>query len=672
GLALLELGRNEEALACYRKAAQAVPGDPLLVEKIAQICERLGRPGDAVQAALRAAELHLKNREVDKAIENWVQVTLLDPEHLAARSRLAVVYERMGRRAEAVEEYLWVASIVQRAGAEDKALQAVNYALQIMPGNVKARQYLILLRHGQPLPRPPRPEAGPGRPGIENRAGTPAESAASQPRAADPVNETRQKALVQLADYLFEQKEDKSRNEPVRKSAGAILRGGNEPTPEETEQADQVKILRSLGQAIEEQTQGMDALAMVDLANAVEAGLNLPAAYFMLGLLESRAAEDPETALPHLRLAVKHPDYALAAHLVAGQALREGQKTPQAAVEYLEALKLADGQTAPAEHSEDIQQLYDPIIANQLGQLDDQALRDLCGNISALLSRPDWKENLAQAREQLPAQPEGSPPILVEMLLQTRSTEVVESLARIRKLSEQNLLHTAMEEAFSALQLAPNYLPLHSQIGDILLKEDHTAEAVEKYAVVARAYSVRGESSQAVAVLRRLLQLDPSNLSLRQQLIEQLVSGGQTDEAVRAYMELADIYYRQMDFDRARATYATALRLVQSAPNHRDWMVEILNRMADIDLQRLDLRQALRLYEQVRSLRPDDARTRMNIIALNFRMGQETAARGELDKILTAMEKSGKSYAAAGFLNGLAEEHPELADFARAVLQQRA
>src|SRR5450759_4282318 len=106
GLALVELQQFEDALACYRRAAVIAPDDALPVEKVAQLSERLGRLNDATRASLQAADLYIKNREVDKAIENWLRVTRFNPDHLTAHSRLAMIYERLGRKAEAVSEYL--------------------------------------------------------------------------------------------------------------------------------------------------------------------------------------------------------------------------------------------------------------------------------------------------------------------------------------------------------------------------------------------------------------------------------------------------------------------------------------------------------------------------------------------------------------------------------------
>ena len=60
GLALFEMEDYSNSLRCYVRANQLDPNDPLPVEKIAQIYEKLGKVDQAQTAALRAAEMHLK------------------------------------------------------------------------------------------------------------------------------------------------------------------------------------------------------------------------------------------------------------------------------------------------------------------------------------------------------------------------------------------------------------------------------------------------------------------------------------------------------------------------------------------------------------------------------------------------------------------------------------
>jgi tetratricopeptide (TPR) repeat protein len=216
-----------------------------------------------------------------------------------------------------------------------------------------------------------------------------------------------------------------------------------------------------------------------------------------------------------------------------------------------------------------------------------------------------------------------------------------------------------MDEAFEALRYAPSYLPLHSLIGDLLVQEGRTQDAISKYTVVAQAYSTRGEISQAVDLLRRIIQAAPMDMAARTRLIEQLAARGSVDEAISEYLDLAEIYVRLAELDMARKTYTTALRLAQQGGASRSWSVKLLRRMADIDMQHLDLRQALRVFEQIRTLQPDDMQVRKSLITLNLRLGEIPQASAELDSLLAYLQNTGKRADSIPFLEDLVNEDPK-------------
>ena len=56
GLALYQLGNFEEALQIYMNVAKLSPDDPVPMEKVAQLSERIGDLKTAVDAALRAGD----------------------------------------------------------------------------------------------------------------------------------------------------------------------------------------------------------------------------------------------------------------------------------------------------------------------------------------------------------------------------------------------------------------------------------------------------------------------------------------------------------------------------------------------------------------------------------------------------------------------------------------
>ena len=659
GLALFELQEFDKALQVYQRAAQFSPNDPIPLEKMAQIFERQGRNKEVIQASMQVADVYLKTRDVDKAIENWNRVLSYQPENLVARTRLAMVYERIGRQEDAVEEYLATASLMQRSGDLARALQIAEYTMQMAPNNQDAQQALIMLRNNQPLPKPGKPRTSNTIPVVLAEARVMDHVEPVIKKSLDPIAEACQKAMVRLAAILFDQGDD---NTPAgivsRRGIGSLSRGTGGLS---AETADRTRITLHLSQAIDSQRQENFTQASEELERAVEIGLNNSAAYYELGFLYRQL--DGQKALRHLQRSVKHPDYAMASYLLMGQIYFDEKNLPEAATAYLQAMRLADAETVPEEQVDELLQLYEPIIDAQVRTSDTPSLTSLCLNIANQLMRSDWLEFLSMARQQLPAQAPGSPPLpLAEMLSETSSSQVVETLARVRKFASENKPRSAMEEAYYALQQAPTYLPLHIQIAELLLDQGQVQAAVEKFLLVAELYNLRGESAQAIRLLTRVTRVVPMDLVVRSRLIEALNSQGRFDEAIQQYIELAEIYYRLAELDMARQTYASAIKLAQQAKVSRDLILQILNRVADIDMQRLDLRQATRVYEQIRTIMPEDENARFQLVSLNYRMSQDSAALAEADSYVALLENSGRRKQAIEFLQGIIADRPERLD----------
>jgi tetratricopeptide (TPR) repeat protein len=534
-----------------------------------------------------------------------------------------------------------------------------------MPQSAEAKQAQTLLKAGQLLPKPLRPRGGTA-PLTMAKVRQLQEPSAAAVHGMDPIAEARQKAMTKLAEILFDYRDD-SPAAQERRGLTAIVKGTGQLS---LQQAEQTRVILHLGQAIDAQTRNQDAAAAEELEHAMEAGFKHPALYFDLGYLRSKG-DRLESAIRNLAHAIKHNDYGLGARLLLGDILFKKGQLKDAALEYLEALKQADSMTAPEEQSDDIQQLYEPLVEAQQNQKEEAPNRSLCENVRALLLRPDWRDEIYRTREQTRRGQDGAALVpLAEVLLEAQSSSVIDSINRIHQLARSGGLRTAMDEAYDAVQRAPTYLPLHTLMSDLLAQEGRTQEAIDKLSVVAHAYGVRGEANQATRLWKKVIQLAPMDLSARNRLIDQLIARGEVDDAIHEYLELAEIYYRLADLDMARKTYTTALRVVQQSNADHTWNIHILQRMADIDMQRLDWKQALRVYEQIRTLQPDDEGVRRQVIELYTRMGQDGQALTELEAFLTFLEANGKARQIIPFLEDMVNDQPERPLFRRALASQ--
>jgi tetratricopeptide (TPR) repeat protein len=165
------------------------------------------------------------------------------------------------------------------------------------------------------------------------------------------------------------------------------------------------------------------------------------------------------------------------------------------------------------------------------------------------------------------------------------------------------------------------------------------------------------------------VEISPMDFNARTRLIKRLTEMGEVDKAIHEYIKLADVQYRLAQLDHARSTYENAFRLAQQTNADPSWSVRILKQMADIDLQRLDWKQALRVYEQLRSLIPEDELTRTRLVELNVRLGRRNQAAAELDNFVSYLSGKAKHGTAVAYLEQLVGENEEMT-FARSKLAE--
>jgi tetratricopeptide (TPR) repeat protein len=659
GLAMFELGRYENAIEYYSAAAESNPEDPLPYEKIAQIAELIGKDANIPKASLRAAELYQNQGETERAIENLARVTRADAGNLAAHSRLAVIYERQGRKGQAVTEYLVIAGLLQRKGQFDYAVKAIERAMAISPESNEARRTLDLLNEGKLIPKPARARVDTSRyreppDGISE----PTQIQTPIPNQIDPIKYALQKALEELASLIFEPYESKPPESPRETPRGLQTFVRDTSRSLFSRKPGQGKMLDHLRSALDYHGQGMEGQAATELELALEAGLNHPAVSYSLGYFHAQE-DKQESAIPYLKDSAETKDYGLGSHLLLGQVLRKIGREDEAAIAYLKALQIADGLVVPPEKAEDLKQLYEPLIDAENQQTEAESKARICDTVSDLLIHPDWRERLLQARKDFQIDAKDGPAIpLGEVISQTTGGYIIESIMKIHQLARQGYMRSAMEESYFALHNAPTYLPLHIYMGELLLMQDRLPDAIAKLNTVALTYSSRGESDRAISILRRVIRTAPMNLTGRQNLIDILESLDKSEEVVHEYVELADVYYNLADLDQALRAYSKALNIAQMDGNLEDLIVEILHRMADINLQSLDWRQALIAYDHIRTINPGDVKARENLVELNLRLSELKSAKTELQAYLRTLGSQERIQNAAVFLERLSSENP--------------
>jgi tetratricopeptide (TPR) repeat protein len=626
GYAFLQVNKLKEALTVYQRAAGKVPGDPLPPEKCGEIFERIGRRTEAAQTYLYVADLYARRGDEPKCLGNLARAVRLTPDNLGARSRLAIALEKGGNAQPAAHEFIEIARLFQAAQANDKAAAALTRALQLVPELPEARDGFMALKNGIAIPQrnralelvaEPAPTAAPG----QNRLTDLTPKPAPLKRYANPLAAAHDVAMEALAELLFDEDADTSK---LTGSMSGLSRGAFRDA-----QGQRAQAITYLGQALNEHSLGDLEAALTLYDQTIQAGLDHALIHFMRGAINLELRR-PEVAWTAFGPATSRDDIAAGAWFGMAEAGRHLRQTRDAFKAYFESLKALDGSLVADARRDQLIEAYDT-LAETFSRMSDDDLGKLIAGLQRQLSGEGWYERAQSTRHQLDENElPGSISTLADMLAVPGTDQVMDSLRKIESYMRQGQHATAMEEAFFALHASPTYLPVHIRMAEILVAEGKLDAAAQKFRVIASTYQARGEHGRAARLLQRVLQLNPLDTQSRTDLISLLLSQGHLDDALAQSVELGKTYYELADLDGARDQYARALELAQKRGD-RGWSIRILHEIGDVDVQRLAWREAVRVYEQIKALDPEDETSRIARIDLYLRLDNLKAALPELD-----------------------------------------
>ena len=650
-------GQWAEAAALYQEVVEARPAMPGALLGLAQAYAALGRPGDALQALTRAAELHpqdpliftrradflLEAQRTDEALADYDRAARLwmaqgQPEqaqhiwqrlsrtlagHPLPHRRLAEGLEASGAAPQALAAYLRAARLYQEQGQKQAAEEMCQAALRLDPGNGEALFLLESIREGRkPTEAPAPPTSAP-------------------PPGGGPAAAARERALTELAEEVL----------------GAGEKGAPPPSPD----AEALATAETwIGQAIDLQMRGQVDQAIEAYERALDLGADRPAIHFNLGLLYREKLRFAE-AIHHLSRSQKDPEYALGSHYALAECYRAQGDVDHALAHFVEALKIVDLQTVQREQADNLIRLYENLAESYLAKGERARAVAFMNSLVQLLGSKGWEDKVREARQRLDALTSTGVTIsLAELLDVPHSQEVFACISLSQEYARRGLHFSAVEECYRGIALAPLCLPLHLHLAEILLQAGRVEEALEKLTMVAETYAARGEKVQAVGVYRRLLRAAPMDVKARSRTIGLLLEAGQVDGALEEYLALADAYYQLAQLDKALETYREALKLAPRAAQAKRWQTRLLHRMGDIHLQRVEWRRALQVYTQIKALAPEDERARFCLVDLNLKMRQVPQAIQELDELLALFRQRGEPDKERALLEELASQWPEL------------
>ena len=643
GLAMAYRGLEQldKALENYQMAARLSKGDPIYLEQVADVQGKLGQHEQAAQTYMALGELKLRDRKVDEAMDKWIMAIQLNPNLLNAHKRLASVYERQGSQQQAINEYLIVARLYEEQNAPGLALEACQAALKLAPRNAEILTAIEQLQHGEKA--------------------FAAETARSYAQAKQTGSEEEKAKKKTIAPVVDAQRIARER------MAAEIF-------ADDADEMMQLKLMGFITKALDFQTRGMTAEAIQSYEQAIHSGMSSHAAHFNLGLLYQEQLRYEE-AIKQFEIAVRDPEYRLASHFGLGESHRALGRIDKAVEHFIAVLKIVDLATVKRDQADRLIELYENLADSLMTRGDRDRAMNFSNALVDFLSNKGWENEVKEARKRLDAMSSGAGTMILGDILTAGSSKVLEALYRAQEISKRGLHGSAIEEVYRAIDITPNYLPAHMLMAELLVKQQRIADATQKFLVLARSYQVRGDLNGAIHAYERSVEAAPMDVSTRGKLIGMLKSYGHIDKAIEQYIGMGQAYYQMAQPDRARETYAEALKLAPRGTTNRKWQVQLLRLIGDLDMQRLDWKRALPVYRELRRVDPEDERAAITLVDLLFKTNDGENALKELDRYLVHLAKSGRGGKVVGILQDVFNQRPgdaNIADrLARLYVQQK-
>ncbi|MBI4747320.1 MAG: diguanylate cyclase [Acidobacteria bacterium] len=221
------------------------------------------------------------------------------------------------------------------------------------------------------------------------------------------------------------------------------------------------------------------------------------------------------------------------------------------------------------------------------------------------------------------------------------------SLKLAGKYVQQGKIAAAIEEYRKIAYADPYDLNILNTLGDLHAKNNQPEEAALQFLRVAESYRDSGQTNTAIAVYKKILKLNPSNIEIM--------------------LTLADLYTRQKLLVEARQLYLGLIDLHRQSGQNRQ-ALRVMERIANIDPENAVLRfeiaagyhleglnqeafefylqagqeffrkgrdtEAVQAFQRALSINPDSKPARKSLVEVLIRQGEIKTALGMLDYLL--------------------------------------
>lgn len=557
-----------EAETYVREGLEVDPENLQLQEAQLQVLQKMGR-GDEIQFRLRElAKRLLAQEDYAKAAEIYEQLRDLDPEVIETRKQLLSTYMKLDRENSAAEECFNIAALLLQRGDSEEAREMSEVALRSMPGNLFLRARLAEAFASHNIPE------------VASRyyiscagvAGAVGDSddqlrylrlaVQTRPRSSDALrllaetslkaarNEEAAESFAKLADVLVEQKHFTEAIDVLKRT---IQLNAKAPEPrrqliqvyERTGDKDsRVSELKDLADLLLSRGRTDDAVeAYRELVGLRPDDTTILQKYIDLF---GEIGNELEIIDDYMRLAEAYTEQGALneATQTYERVLAIDRRNKTARERFIHFLQTHGQKTRAVKEMQVLADAYmksgnAPAAVRTLTQA-----ANLSGSDSAILG--DLAEAQAAAGDA-----DAAAQTLMRAAVGIEKKPPAEQIATFKKM----------------LQIAPHNLEARERYGEVLVKQNHLADAAENLRKIAAIHAEAGDIASAEAAYNSAAEYDPETSELLKRLITEHLAAGNARILYVDYVRAGDLFADAGDIDKALDHYRKAREIDDENPD---------------------------------------------------------------------------------------------------------
>jgi tetratricopeptide (TPR) repeat protein len=234
--------------------------------------------------------------------------------------------------------------------------------------------------------------------------------------------------------------------------------------------------------------------------------------------------------------------------------------------------------------------------------------------------------------------------------------------AKLNKLKEANEQYVKVARYFAddgfylksiavwkkVLRNDPSLIEGHVSLGDLYARQGLVAEAKQTFGTVIDEYKKKNRFREAGEVLRKLAEVDPSDLKVRIGLAELYAQGGNQEKAAGEYVAIKDELLK-------KGKQAEALQVIDKSLRSGPRSPKLLSAAAHVHIVQKDYPRAIELLEEARRATPTDRDIALRLAEAFLGSRRPNDARRVLEALLQrdssdmdARQQVGQVYLAEG------------------------